>query len=81
MSYVGYSGVANLALTHPGWAEGVAAMTAPSKEIGEGVAGNTTIWLGDGLQLGFILMETSGGSSPQDYVLEENLDRIRLEVY
>lgn len=68
-------------MTHPGWAEGVAAQTAPDQTIGAGVGGNTVIWLGDGQELGFILMETSGPSDPQDYVLEENLYRIRLEIY
>lgn len=81
MSYVGYSGVANLALTHPAYAEGVVAQTSTNQFIGSGVAGDTVIWFGTGPNGGFILMETSGPSDPQDYVLEENSNRIELEAY
>lgn len=82
MAYVGYSGVANLALTHPAWAEGVSAITATGKDVGEGVAGDTVIWMGSGVpEPGYIILETSGTSDPLDYVLEENTNRIRLEAY
>ena len=82
--YIGYTGVANSAPTHPGNAEGVAAQTFYSEyagDLGEGVAGATVIWRNGGVQLGFILMETSPGSDPQYYILEENFDKIRLESF
>jgi hypothetical protein len=83
--YVGYSGVANSALTHPGNAEGVAAQTFYSDfagDLGEGVAGATVIWRSDDVkQLGFIVLETSPGSDPLYYILEENFDKIRLERF
>jgi hypothetical protein len=86
MPYVGYSGVANSALTHPGNAEGVCAQTyfgVSSGDIGEGVAGDTVIWRGTPfiVEEGFILMQTSDVSDPQDYILEENYHKIRLENY
>ena len=82
MSYVGFSGVADLALTHPAWAAGVTAATATDGFIGAGVGGDTVIWMGaGGIEPGYILMETSGESDPLDYVLEENSFRIRLEIY
>jgi len=80
MPYVGYSGVANSALTHPGWAEGVAADCYG--DIGQGVAGATVVWRAAGLvEQGFILLEASGPSDPQLYVLEENYNKIELENY
>ena len=87
--YVGYTGVANSALTHPGNAEGTAAQTFFSEtggDIGEGVAGDTVIWKGSPslppiLQLGFIILENSPSSDPLYYVLEENFDKIRLERF
>jgi hypothetical protein len=82
MPYVGYSGVANLALTHPAFAEGTAAITSIGGDVGQGVAGATVIWLGTGSYVpGYILLEISGTSDPLDYVLEENTDKIRLEAY
>jgi hypothetical protein len=83
MSYVGYSGVTNLALTHPGLAAGASASTFTGGSVGAGVGGETTIWLGDGgvLQDGFILLEISGTGDPLDYVLEENTNLIKLEIY
>ena len=86
MPYVGYSGVANSALTHPGNAEGVTAQTffgTVAGDIGEGVAGNTVIWRGTPfiVEEGYILMQTSDVSDPQDYILEENYHKIRLENY
>ena len=86
--YVGYTGVANSALTHPGNAEGVAAQTfysAYAGDIGEGVAGATVIWRNDSadpiLEEGFILMENSPSSDPLYYILEENFSKIRLERF
>lgn len=86
--YVGYTGVANSALTHPGNAEGVAAQTFFSDfagDIGEGVAGATVIWRGSPsnpiLEEGFIIFENSPSSDPLYYVLEENFNKIRLERF
>jgi hypothetical protein len=82
MSYVGYSGVANLALTYPALAEGPSAITFIGGDVGEGVAGQSVIWLGTGgYEPGYILLEISGTSDPLDYILEENSNRIKLEAY
>jgi hypothetical protein len=82
MSYVGYSGVADLALTYPALAEGTAAITSIGGDVGQGVAGATVIWLGAGTyEPGYILLEISGTSDPLDYVLEENTNKIELEAY
>ena len=81
MAYVGYSSVANLALTYPAQAEGVNARASEVGEIGEHVAGSEVIWMGEDLiDLGYILMENTRISHPRDYVLEENSFRIRLET-
>jgi hypothetical protein len=86
--YVGYTGVANSALTHPGNAEGTGAQTFFSDfagDIGEGVAGATVIWREDApdpiLEEGYILMENSPSSDPLYYIEEENFSKIRLERF
>lgn len=83
MPYVGYSGVANLGMTHPASAAGTSAATSSGQDIGRGVGGETTIWIGAGgvNQDGFILLEISGTGSPLDYVLQEDMGKIKLEIY
>lgn len=82
MSYVGYSGVCNLALTYPAWAEGATAIASSGSDLGEGVAGSEVVWMASGIPApGYILLEISGDSDPLDYVLEENDFRIRLEAF
>lgn len=83
MPYVGYSGVADLGMAHPGLAGGTSASSFTGGDIGAGVAGETVIWLDDGGvdQSGFILLEISGTGSPLDFVLQENSDKIKLEIY
>jgi hypothetical protein len=44
MAYIGYSGVANLALVYPAWAGGVAAVAIEGQNVGLGVGGSEVIW-------------------------------------
>lgn len=44
MPFIGYSGVANLALTYPAWAGGVAAVAVDGQNVGVGVGGSEVIW-------------------------------------
>ena len=79
MAYVGYTGVANLANTSSGFADGVGANNVPTvTAYGEDVGDSGVV---DLYQLGspppttpyFILMENSG------YVLQESGSKIQLE--
>ena len=79
MAYVGYTGVANLANTTPGFADGVGARADIPSTFGEDVGGGGVV---DLYQSGsppppvtpyFILMETSG------YVLQESGSKIQLQ--
>ena len=78
MAYVGYTGVANLANTTPGFAEGVGARADIPSDFGEDVGGGGTVDLYQVSTppptLYFILMENSG------YVLQEdNVSKIQLQ--
>jgi hypothetical protein len=82
MSFIGYSGVANLALTSSAWAEGVAAVPSTNSDLGEDVGGSTVEWMSSGLPArGYIILQISGDSDPLDFVLQENGQRIRLEMF
>jgi len=45
MAYVGYTGVANLAMTYPALASGTTAVAAENKSSGQSVGGSNTIWM------------------------------------
>jgi hypothetical protein len=45
MAYVGYTGVANLAMTYPALASGTTAIAAENKSFGQSVGGSETIWM------------------------------------
>jgi hypothetical protein len=79
MAYVGYTGVANLANTTPGFADGVGARADIPSTFGEDVGGGGVVDLYQGttpppVTAYFILMENSG------YVLQQDdVSKIQLQ--
>ena len=79
MPFVGYSDVADLALTYPALAEGVGAVAIEGQGAGQGVGGSEVIWRPiPSTKYSYILMEDSG--EIVSYVLDELEEPIYTEI-